>query len=200
MEIVTGNTAEVSASADEHEEADGKIIAAGMVMSRFAKEGEDRIALEIKVQRNDTQQIVSIELDLELDDKTDKSGRTFCPFEGTCKTLKGLGYKYGDDLSQVDTLVGSDCHITNTPKWSNGKKYDNWKFSRQSNYLEANEAQRRFKELMEQFRAKRAGVAGVQTAPAQQRPAPFAAPTQAQPAAAPAAQPAAAPRGNPFNI
>ena len=50
-------------------------------------------------------------------------------------------------------------------------------------------------EVMEQYRAKRAGVSGVQTAPAPaaSRPAPFAAPAAPAQTAAPAA-----PRKNPF--
>lgn len=195
QEIIT--TAAANGNADEREEADGIITAAGMVTSRFAKEGEERYALEVQVRRNDNQEIIRVELDLELDDKTDKNGRVFCPFETTCKTLKGLGYQYGDDLSQVDTLVDKPAHLVNTPKWTNGKRYDNWRFSRVTTFVEADEAKARFQDLMKQFRAKRAGVGAVQTAPAAAAPAapkpsPFAAPTT------PAAAPAPAKRANPF--
>ena len=180
-EIVTTTDPAAEAGAAEQIEADGTITAAGMIISRFAKEGEERYALEVKVQRSDTNEIVSIELDLEMDDKTDSKGRPFCPFETTVKTLKGLGYKWGDDLSQVDTLVGVNAHITNKPKWVKGRCYDNWKFSRTTTFLDPEEQKSRFQQLMEQYRAKRAGVAPVQTAPA---------------ATAPAAAPA--PKKNPF--
>lgn len=197
-EIVTATDPAAEAGAAEQIEADGTITAAGMIISRFAKEGEERYALEVKVQRSDTNEIVSIELDLEMDDKTDNNGRPFCPFETTVKTLRGLGYKYGDDLSQVDTLVGVSAHITNKPKWSKGRLYDNWKFSRTTNFLAPEEQKNRFQELMKQYRAKRAGVAPVQAAPAAtatpaaSKPSPFAAPAATAPAAAPA------PKKNPF--
>ena len=201
-EIVTTTDPAAEAGAAEQIEADGTITAAGMIISRFAKEGEERYALEVKVQRSDTNEIVSIELDLEMDDKTDSKGRPFCPFETTVKTLRGLGYKFGDDLSQVDTLVGVNAHITNKPKWVKGRLYDNWKFSRTTTFLDPEEQKNRFQQLMEQYRAKRAGVAPVQTAPAAtatpaaSKPSPFAAPAATAPAAAPAAAPA--PKKNPF--
>ena len=193
-EIVTNADTAAEAGAAEQIEADDTITAAGMIISRFAKEGEERYALEVKVQRRDTNEIVSIELDLEMDDKTDSKGRAFCPFEGTIKTLKGLGYKFGDDLSQVDTLVGVSAHITNKPKWVKGRLYDNWKFSRTTTYLDPEEQKNRFQELMRQYRAKQAGVAPVQTAgqAAGPKPSPFAAPAATAPAAAPA------PNRNPF--
>ena len=197
-EIVTATDPAAEAGAAEQIEADGTITAAGMIISRFAKEGEERYALEVKVQRSDTNEIVSIELDLEMDDKTDSKGRPFCPFETTVKTLRGLGYKWGDDLSQVDTLVGVNAHITNKPKWVKGRLYDNWKFSRTTTFLDPEEQKNRFQQLMEQYRAKRAGVAPVQTAPAAtatpaaSKPSPFAAPAATAPAAAPA------PKKNPF--
>ena len=84
-EIVTTTDPAAEAGAAEQIEADGTITAAGMIISRFAKEGEERYALEVKVQRSDTNEIVSIELDLEMDDKTDSKGRPFCPFETTVK-------------------------------------------------------------------------------------------------------------------
>ena len=192
QEIITTATTDGNANADEREEADGIITAAGMVTSRFAKEGEERYALEVQVRRDDNQEIVRIELDLELDDKTDKNGRTYCPFESTCKTLKTLGYQYGDDLSQVDTLVDKPAHITNTPKWVNGRRYDNWRFSRVTTFIAADEAKNRFKQLMEQFRAKRAGAPKPAPAAAS-KPSPFAAPVQVA-----ATPPAQAPRSNPF--
>lgn len=165
-----------------------QIVATDIIDSRF-NAGDLMIALDCI--RDDNGEKISIELDISASERTPKGGgEAYVPAIMTADKLKKIGYQYGDDFSQTDTLIDQKVDVYGKKQFSQkGTPYWVWNLSQGRKTAENKEE--RLKALMEQIRAQRAKREGNKTAPAVMATAPV-------PQPVPSAPTPAAARPNPF--
>lgn len=88
---------------------DTKIKAVDIIEPRFKESGENAFEVQFTVEDEEGKEI---ELFLEVSDRAGMgtlAGKS--QMQITKETLGHLGYKFGDDYSQVETLIGSPCRV-----------------------------------------------------------------------------------------
>lgn len=155
--------------------AQAQITNVDICNSRFRN---DEYVIVLTCNRLDNGEQIEIELDLSCREVRTNDGKdTFIPYIRTSEKLKGIGYQFGDDFSQVETLVDKVVDVYGKKRYSatSGKGYWNWSLSRGHKSIENKEAT--LAELMKQVRIIRQNREATQQAAPATAPAPAHAPT-----------------------
>ena len=135
---------------------DGQILSAEIIKSRFAKEGENRLEVEMECGVFDTNHKPMTEhatVYLELSADFPKFGDTTKPFwQQTMEQLHELGFQ-GDDFTTLDTqLKNKPCRLNYRSKDKNGVALKNpgWYLSRAKErvIVKATDANAMLKQMM----------------------------------------------------
>ena len=113
--------------------ATGTITKAEILEPRFPQNApEGAFDLNFIVKRDDNGEEVEISLEVSFAPLPNNTQMT--RYETTMHQLKTLGYQYGEDLSQLGTLVGVNCGIYGKQGFSKktGNEYWTWYFSSQT--------------------------------------------------------------------
>lgn len=142
----------------------GVIEEAGVYEPRFDTSPAGAYELVFDIKREDNNEVITIYLEVSMamcGFKKDDITR----YEYAENTLKSIGYKHGDDFSNIESLVGSRVDVYGKKQFSKstGKEYWSWFFSSGNSRKKISD-KARMTSLMEQFRAMRSGKTSQATA------------------------------------